>query len=196
MPLNFPKQKVNPSWRVLKEKKGRGERGIKSSSVFVFVPCSCASSLGTEEAEGKRKTAQCAVPPSAVCTGGRENILPWCKKGRWGRVRCLRNGMQETLQLGGSAFPKRNKDGRNFQKAQSQFGHYHCQSVTFPPSLLVQKLERGGPLGCSVSQQCLPSPAAMQTFLPPNWNWKIMLLWKQLTFYRLMLGGGHSAQEK
>lgn len=75
--------------------------------------------------------------------------------------------MQETLQLGGSAFPKRNKDGRNFQKARSESGHSNCQSVTFPPSLLVQKLERGSPLGllCEPALLSLPSPAAMQTFI-------------------------------
>lgn len=105
--------------------------------------------------------------------------------------------MQETLQLGGSAFPKRNKDGRNFQKARSESGHCNCQSVTFPPSLLVQNLERGTPLGCSVSQPALlsvPSPAAMQTFPPPP----LVKLENNVTlrainfFYRLMLGGGHS----
>lgn len=151
MPLNFPKQKVNPSWRVLKEKR---EGGIKSSSVSVFVPCSCASSLGAEEIEGKRKTAQCSAPPFEMCKCGRENLLPWWKNKKVGEGKCPRNGMQETLQLGGSAFPKRNKDGRNFQKARSESGHCNCQSVTFPPSLLVQKLERGSPLGCSVSQYC------------------------------------------
>lgn len=61
-----------------------------------------------------------------------------------------------------SAFPKRNKDGRNFQKARSQSGHCNCQSVTFPPSLLVQTLERGTPLGCSVSQHCCPYLVLLQ----------------------------------
>lgn len=75
---------------------------------------------------------------------------------------CPRHGMEETLQLCRPAFPKRNKDGRNFQKACSQAGHCNCQSVTFPPSLLVQKLERGTPLGCTVSQQCCPYLVLLQ----------------------------------
>lgn len=70
--------------------------------------------------------------------------------------------MQETLRLGEFAFPKRNKDGRNFQKARSESSHCNCQSVTFPPSLLVQKLERGTPLGCSVSQHCCPYLVLLQ----------------------------------
>lgn len=34
----------------------------------VFVPCSCASSLGTEEAEGKRETAQVSCLPLKFIT--------------------------------------------------------------------------------------------------------------------------------
>lgn len=93
--------------------------------------------------------------------------------------------MQETLQLGGSAFPKRNKDGRNFQKARSESGHCNCQSVTFPPSLLVQKLERGSPLGCSVSQYCCSYLVLLQCrhlFFSPFVKLENNATWKAINF--------------
>lgn len=81
------------------------------------------------------------------------------------------------LQLSRPPFPKRNKDGRNFQKAWSGSGHCNCQSVTFPPSLLVQKLERGSPLGCTVSQPAASYLVLLQCrhlFTPtPYPEWKL-----------------------
>lgn len=65
-----------------------------------------------------------------------------------------------------TAFPKRNKDGGNFQKTHPQSSHCNCQCLTFPPRLLVRKKEQarepGRPHWALLS---LPSPTAMQTFI-------------------------------
>lgn len=49
-------------------------------------------------------------------------------------------------------------------------GHCSCQSVTFPPKSIGSKAGERSPIGllCEPALLCLPSPAAMQTCLPPN----------------------------
>lgn len=52
----------------MKEGKKKKKRLESKAPVCLFVPCSCASSLGTEEAEGKRETAQVSCLPLKFIT--------------------------------------------------------------------------------------------------------------------------------
>lgn len=144
--------------------------------------------MGAEEIEGKRETAQGSLflPLKFANVAQRAHATLMGKKRKWGRGKALGMECRRLFSLGGSAFPKRNKDGRNFQKARSESGHCNCQSVTFPPSLLVQKLERGSPLGCSVNQDCCSYLALLQCrhlfFFPPLVKLENNATWKAINF--------------